>query len=286
MIIDCHFHVDETMLTLEKMIEEMDKHGVSKTALISPMNETMFEVESIYQHNLQCLFRFLILQAPSIGLQIYNGLVKNGYLNLYGNNYQIFSKPRNDLVENAIKRFPNRFLGWAAYNPTITESLEEIELYLSMPGFIGVKAHPFMHQYKIEKLASVAALCESKKVPMIIHLSSEKDSYKYLPEHFPNLNIIYAHAGLPFWKKLWPYISDKQNVYVDTSSDYLTPVIVKRAVESLGYRKILYGCDGPYGMTKCNEYDYGAKKNWIEILPISDKEKEYILGKNFLGLIE
>jgi uncharacterized protein len=49
MNIDCHFHVDETMLTLEKMIEGMDKHDVSKTALIAPTNETMFEVDSTFQ---------------------------------------------------------------------------------------------------------------------------------------------------------------------------------------------------------------------------------------------
>ena len=67
-IVDCHFHVDETMLTLEKMIEGMDKNDGTKTALISPMNETMFELNSTFQHNLQSFFRFLILHAPQIGL--------------------------------------------------------------------------------------------------------------------------------------------------------------------------------------------------------------------------
>ncbi|NWQ43287.1 hypothetical protein MLOOGBEN_21540 [Bacillus sp. EB106-08-02-XG196] len=43
MIVDCHFHVDETMLTLDKMLEGMDENNVTKTALIAPMNETMFE---------------------------------------------------------------------------------------------------------------------------------------------------------------------------------------------------------------------------------------------------
>ena len=69
MIVDCHFHVDETMLTLEKMIEGMDKNDVTKTALIAPMNETMFELDSTFQHHLQSLFRFLILHAPHIRLQ-------------------------------------------------------------------------------------------------------------------------------------------------------------------------------------------------------------------------
>ncbi|WHY88609.1 amidohydrolase family protein [Neobacillus novalis] len=286
MIVDCHFHVDETMLTLEKMIEGMDKNDVTKTALIAPMNETMFEADSNFQHNLQRLFRFLILYTPQIGFKIYDGLVKDGYMKLYGNSYKIFTKPSNDIVAAAIDRFPDRFLGWVAVNPMIPESVDEVELYLNKPGFIGVKAHPFMHAYSIKALSPVAAMCESKGIPMIIHLSSELDSYKYLPENYPKLKLIYAHAGIPFWKKLWKYVRNQPNVFLDTSSDYLNPSIVKQAVESLGYRKILYGCDGPYGMKKFNKYDYSTKKNWIDTLQISDNQKEFILGKNFLGLLK
>ena len=285
MIVDCHFHVDETMLTLEKMIEGMDKNDISKTALIAPMNETMFEMDSTFQHNLQSIFRFLILHAPQIGHGIYDGLVKDGFLKLYGTSFKIFAKPSNDSVATAIERFPDRFLGWIAVNPMIPGSVEEVEFYLTKTGFIGVKAHPFMHEYSIKELSPVATICESKGIPMIIHLSSEPDSYKYLPETFPKLKLIYAHAGLPFWKKLWKYVKDQPNVFVDTSSDYLNPSIVKKAVDYLGYRKVLYGCDGPYGMKKYNEYDYSAKRSWIDSLQIPDHQKEYILGKNFLELI-
>lgn len=232
------------------------------------------------------MFRFLILNAPQNGLKIYDGLVKDGYLKLYGNSYKIYTKPSNDIVATAIARFPDRFLGWIAVNPLIPESLEEVEFYLNNPSFIGVKVHPFMHQYSIKALDPIAALCESKGIPMIIHLSSEPDSYKYLPENYPKLKLIYAHAGLPFWKKLWKYVKDQPNVFVDTSSDYLNLTIVKMAVESLGYRKVLYGCDGPYGMKKFNEYDYSAKKSWIDSLQIPDNQKEYILGQNFLELID
>ena len=81
---------------------------------------------------------------------------------------------------------------------------------------------------RMQELAPAAALCEEKGVPMLIHLSSERDSYKYLPEKYPKLKLIYAHAGLPFWKGLWKrYGKDKPNVFIDTSSDYLTPSIVK-----------------------------------------------------------
>ncbi|WP_394233904.1 amidohydrolase family protein [Niallia oryzisoli] len=285
MIVDCHFHIDETMLTLEKMIEGMDQNYVTKTALIAPMNETMFEVDSTFQYYVQNLFRSLILHVPPLGFPIYNGLVRDGFFNLYGQSYKIFAKPDNDLVAAAIRRYPERFLGWAAVNPTIPETVEELEYYLNQKGFIGVKAHPFMHQYSIRTLDPVAAMCEAKGIPMMIHLSSEKNSFKYLPEHYPKLKVIYAHAGLPFWRKLWKYAINQPNVYVDTSSDYLTPSIVQKAVEALGYRKVLYGCDGPYGMKQYNQYDYGEKRRWIDSLQIPEHQKEGILGKNFGELI-
>ncbi len=198
MIVDCHFHVDETMLTLEKMIEGMDQNHITKTALIAPMNETMFDVDSPIQNHIQNLFRFLILRVPPIGFSIYDGLVHDGFFHLYGQSYKIVEKPNNDLVAQAIDRFPERFLGWAAVNPNIPESVEEVGFFLKQLGFIGVKAHPFMHQYSIRALDPVTAMCEAKGIPMIIHLSSERDSYKYLPEQYPKLKVIYAHAGLLF----------------------------------------------------------------------------------------
>jgi uncharacterized protein len=286
MIIDCHFHVDEKMLTLEKMIEGMKSNSVDKTVLIAPMNETMFEKDSIFQHNLQRLFRSLILNVPLVGLKIYDGLVEDGHLRLYGNHYKIFSKPNNEIVASAIERFPEHFLGWVAVNPQIPSTIEEIEKYLSCSSFIGVKAHPFMHKYRIKELDKVALICESLKKPMIIHLSSEKDSYKYLPEKYPKLKIIYAHAGLPFWKELWQYAKQKPNVFVDTSSDYLNPSIVEMAVNCLGYQKVLFGCDGPYGMKEYNVYDYSAKKSWVESLKVSDNQIKCILGENFLELVK
>ncbi|MRH41464.1 amidohydrolase family protein [Aquibacillus halophilus] len=285
MIIDCHFHVDESMLTLEKMIEEMDKNNVSKTVLIPPMNETMFDTDSNVQHYVHSLFRFLILNVPQIGFKIYVSLVEDGYFKVNGK-HKVITKPDNDIVADAINKFPERFLGWAAVNPLISESVEELESYLERPGFIGVKAHPFMHGYTIKKLNPIASLCQEKGIPIIIHLSSEPYSYKYLPDKYPNLKVIYAHAGLPFWKKLWKYAKDQPNVFVDSSSDYLSASMVEKVVDALGYRKVLYGCDGPYGMKRFNEYDYSHKKSWVDSLEIPEHQKEYIFGKNFLSLIE
>jgi hypothetical protein len=90
----------------------------------------MFEVDSTIQPHIQNLFRSLILHAPPIGFHIYDGLVRDGFFNLYGRSYKIFTKPNNDLVATAIDRFPDRFLGWAAVNPWKSSHTGSISLVL------------------------------------------------------------------------------------------------------------------------------------------------------------
>jgi predicted TIM-barrel fold metal-dependent hydrolase len=282
MIIDCHFHLDETMLSVEEMVVSMDKNGVNKTVLIAKVNETMFQTEDPEALNLGNIFRYMLLNDPIQAMPLYQDLVKDGYFM----GFKIINEPDNAGVANAIARFPNRLMGWITINPLLPGYLDDIDEFLHKPGFIGVKAHPFMHNYNICELDQVASICQEKGKPMLIHLSAEPNSYKYLPEKYPRLKLIYAHAGIPFWKDLWQFIKDKPNIYVDLSSDYLNDSLVDMTVQYLGFRKCLYGCDGPYGTTKYNEYDYNVKKSWVEALQIPDSQKEYILGSNFLELID
>ncbi|WP_186429331.1 amidohydrolase family protein [Clostridium sp. BSD9I1] len=286
MIIDSHFHLDETMLTLETMIKEMDKNGIDKTALIAPFNETMFSEEettegkAAFDH-----LRQLWLDGTPDGYDIYNTFIDEKNFILGGNKYPMYPKPDNALVNKAIERYSDRFYGWITAHPKQEDVMQELETYINKRGFIGVKAHPFMHQYKINELDKVADFCVERGKPMLIHLSGEKDSYKYLSEKFPKLNVIYAHVGVPHWKEMMTYANVTPNVFVDLSSDYLSQSIVEKVVSKIDYRKLIYGCDGPYGAKGFNQYDYSEKKGWIESLNILDSQKEYILGKNFVELI-
>lgn len=41
MIIDMHYHLDERLEPLERLIAEMDRHGIDKTVLITPMVDSI-----------------------------------------------------------------------------------------------------------------------------------------------------------------------------------------------------------------------------------------------------
>jgi predicted TIM-barrel fold metal-dependent hydrolase len=151
-----------------------------------------------------------------------------------------------------------------------------------------VKAHPFWHRYPISSLDGVAAWCKEHGYPLLIHLGCREGSgdYQRLPERFPGLKLLYAHAGIPYFQRLWAYIKDKDNVYVDISSLYLNQNLMREAVDFLGAGKCLYGTDGPYGhQNPGGDYDYGLIKGWVEALPLSDREFEKVFSTNFQEII-
>jgi predicted TIM-barrel fold metal-dependent hydrolase len=107
--------------------------------------------------------------------------------------------------------------------------------------------------------------------------------YRHLPENFPDLKIVYLHAGVPFFREVWDFAKGHSNVFFDLSSPYNDDAIVEEAVGALGAERCLYGTDGPYGyQAKGEDYDYSMTRGWIEKLDVEDKER--ILRKNFEAL--
>lgn len=116
-----------------------------------------------------------------------------------------------------------------------------------------------------------------------MHLGGDRESgdYRYLPERHPNLKVLYAHAGVPFYQKAWDYVKGKENVFVGLSNPtYVSEQVRLEAVKALWAEKCVHGTYGPYGHA-----DQGRMAQDILRLPLSDAEKEHILSGNFLEMI-
>ena len=290
MVIDCHIHYDPEILTLERMLACMDEHGIDKAALIATMVEP-FYLESKMKSSASDLLRYLLIRANTLGQVFYSTTIdKKGNFVLLGKKFRIYEQPDNAPVAEAVEKHPGRFMGWIFVNPAAAgDPIEEIEKWSSLPGMVGVKAHPFWHRYPISSLDGVAAWCEEHGYPLLIHLGCRDGSgdYQRLPERYPGLKVLYAHAGIPYFQKLWAYIKDKDNVYVDVSSPYLNQDLMGKAVDFLGADKCLYGTDGPYGQQNPGgDYNYGLIKGWVEALPLSDQEFEKVFNMNFQEIIK
>lgn len=292
MIIDSHIHYEPEILPQDRMLQCMNKHGIDKAALIAAVNEPFYNSGSLLEGASMNMVRRALYFVNRPGRYLYQMVLddKGNFYTLTGK-YRIYQKPDNALVARAVENNPDRFMGWIFLNPSaMDDSLAEVERWSGRPGMVGIKAHPFFHGYPVSELDPVASWCRDNGRPILIHLGSRDGSgdYRRLPEKYPGLKIIYAHAGIPYFRKLWTYVKDKENVYVDLSCiGWLDGRLIREVVEYLGAEKCLYGTDGPYGSQRPGEdFDYGLIKRLTGGLQLPDDKLEQIFSKNFERLIQ
>ncbi len=283
MIIDAHYHLDERIEPLDRLIDQMDRHGVDHVALIPSMNEPV-EFKGIAAKAGALLPTLLMGIWRRLGLHFYNtSLTADGKLSLLGKTYQIYGLPNNEDVAQALLSHPDRFYGWIFVNPVLTDPIAELDKWAGKPGWIGVKSHPFWHRYPVSKLDDVGAYCEDRNLPLLVHLGGDRErgDYRFLPERHPRLKVIYAHAGVPFYKEVWDYVNEKDNIFIDLSNPlYVNDEVRMGAVKKVGAEKCVHGTDGPYLGA-----DQGSMLKKIYQLPLSQSEKDRILGENLMDII-
>ena len=285
MIVDAHYHLDPRLESVDRLLLQMREHRIDRVALIAAVCDPI-HVGPLGVRFVKAMRRALDGAAPRIGQALYCCTVRSGRVSFFGKGSAIYPAPDNDAVERAISAHPDQFVGWVFVNPRARAG--EVEGRLRLPAFVGVKAHPFWHQYPVSALDEVAALCQDLGKPMLIHLGAgaRRGDFRRLPDRFPRLKIVYAHAGIPWFKELWDDARRRENVFVDLSSPYLDKALRHRALRELGPARCVYGSDGPYGYpAKDGGYDHGAILRQIAQAGLSSADLDRVLGGNFQELV-
>ncbi len=286
MIVDSHAHLDARMLDLDAMLVKMDGAGVDRVALIPSMNDPLPHTPE----RLLSAMRYAMQSGPGrlVAECVHRALMtREGNLKLSGAVYTIYPRPDNAGVAAAIEQHPDRFLGWIFLNPRDNPGvLDELEEWRHKPGMVGIKLHPHWHDYRVEILGPLFARAEELGLPILIHLGFRgRGDIRDLAQTYPRLKIIAAHAGFPFYQRLWGWSRAHANIYVDLSSPYIDESLARRAVAAMGPERCLYGTDSPYGFPAPDHtYDYTHIRQWIDRLPVTGAQKDAILGGNFVEL--
>jgi uncharacterized protein len=286
MNIDCHYHLEERLLTVEELIERMDRCKVDKVALMAVINELIPHTPNFLLKTL----RFLLTHRHfrKLAQKLHAKFDDKGNIKIPNGIIEIFENPDNEAIFKVVKSYPDRFLAWAFVNPKGRDQVNEYEKWKDIPGFIGVKAHPFWHQFAPLELLPVAEKLEKTGKPLLIHLGFDAHGdYNALIEHTPKLKLILAHAGFPRYADIWKDIKENKNIYLDISaSAYVDAKTTRQLVDYLGAERCLYGTDGPYTqMDADGKFDFGFIKNrLVELFPEKDIQQK-ILGENFLNLL-
>ena len=287
MIIDCHYHLEERVFSIDRLIGEMQKSGIDKVALMGSMIEP-FKEPPVFLIN---LLQFILEHSLSRGLgkALISNFTDRGEVKILGKPYAIESDPDNEKVFSTVRKHPDKFLGWIFVNPKgKKDQVAEFEKYKDMSGFIGVKAHPFWHHFEPVELAPVAERLAKIGKPLLIHVGfGEEGNFEALLKKVPNLKLILAHAGFPNYADTWEKVKNLKNVYLDLSqTSYTSEKATRKAVDIIGADRLFFGTDGPYGFHGADhQYDYGFIKRRIEKMFPDKKVREKLLGGSFASVV-
>ncbi|ASN04289.1 amidohydrolase family protein [Virgibacillus necropolis] len=138
----------------------------------------------------------------------------------------------HDYIAEILNNYPNRFIGFAGYNPHKgTESLKIVRKALTEQGYKAVVLPPYEHGIKADdrRYYPLYSLCDELDIPVWIHSSinyyRETSVYIDHPSNleapltdFKNLKIIAGHGGWPWIPDMIAMLLKYKNLYVDTSA--------------------------------------------------------------------
>jgi uncharacterized protein len=171
----------------------------------------------------------------------------------------------NDSILNAMKRFPDRYLGFLFINPIYgKESLEEIKRCVDQ-GMVGLKVY---NQVKINDPLFYPVIEKFIDLKMIILMhahcgigvggkrtrhgniqpnASIPEDFVEAAERYPEAMFQYAHTGGGGdWEYACKAVKDYPNIYVDTSGSNNEGNMVDFALEHVGEDRLFFGTDGSY----------------------------------------
>jgi uncharacterized protein len=129
------------------------------------------------------------------------------------------------------------------------EPIEEATRCLDL-GARGIKLHPRAQRFMLndERLAPVFELAAERRVPILIHggrgLPPISDNLARLVEHYPDAQLIIAHAGIADLAGLAGRFSGRAGVFFDTS--VWSPVDLLSFFHLVAPEQVLYASDYPY----------------------------------------
>jgi predicted TIM-barrel fold metal-dependent hydrolase len=182
-----------------------------------------------------------------------------------------------------------RLIPFASINPFVENDLgAELDRLVSEYGFGGIKVYPvYQHHYPNEaRMYPLYAKAQELKLAVLVHTGSsvfKGARIKYgdplllddVAIDFPDLTILMAHAGRPFWYEQAFWMARRhKNVFMEVSGLPAKNLLKYFPRLEMLADKVIYGSDWP------GNPDLRRNVDAIKTLPISEKAKRAILYEN------
>ena len=181
----------------------------------------------------------------------------------------------HDEVAQAVKKHSDVLFGYAAPNPYYEDC--DIEPYLEMPGFCGIKVHGGFQNRAINDPCYFPyyELADKKGVPVLFHAwqPREVQAAADVAKRWPNVPIILGHSGFTARNAAVEAVKSCDNVFCDTAISATYDNTVELLVSKIGVDRVVYGSDLSF-------FDCIHTLGKIAMARLSDTDKEKIFGLN------
>jgi predicted TIM-barrel fold metal-dependent hydrolase len=272
MIIDGHAHACGTFLKGENIVKTLTEAGVDKVILVPG------ELNSEQTYALPGLAEAFPERDV---VQLTNALTKL-MISITGKAKDI--PEGNQRVFALTQAYPEQIIQFFWVLLQRPETVQEMENRFAEWKFKGIKLHQCWETFPIgsEPFSRVAQFATDENLPIFIHVSNYREVRALIEysERHPATKFIVGHL---FGLRLYLQARHKlENLYFEISNTYLVSTqAVNRAINHFGAHKIILGSDTPYGR---NSLQLNIER--VKMLPISEEEKEMILGKNMQTLLQ
>ncbi|NJO38543.1 MAG: amidohydrolase [Rhizobiales bacterium] len=206
----------------------------------------------------------------------------------------------DETTADAVARYPEKFVGFAYADPRRPDCIELLRHAVEDLGMKGVKYGPIYNGVPLDdpRMTPIYEYCVANDLPLTMHMGTTfaKNAPVDLGRaihaepvalRYPDLKMILAHMGHPWFEDCIAVIRKQPNVYAEVSAIFYRPWqfynIMMSAQEYLVTDKIFFGTDFPFssveesleGMRAVNEVVAGTR------MPrISDEVIEGIIHAN------
>jgi hypothetical protein len=153
----------------------------------------------------------------------------------------------NDLMHEAMRRFPDRLLGYVYVWPGDPEAVRrEVERRLAQ-GFTGIKMLVLMgYDYVYPGYAPAFAIANERRLPVLLHTYGGQaglDDVPALAGRYPEVNFVLAHAGAQQVEHHIRIANQVEHAYLEICTSTATYRAVETLFESVPLERIVWGAD-------------------------------------------
>ncbi|MFA5895617.1 MAG: amidohydrolase family protein [Thermoplasmata archaeon] len=274
-ITDVHVHLEPYKNLKPAVLETMRREMKDFDALVKKMEDPRALLDHLDAVGVEraCLINYAAPEVMGLGLDV------NGFVSKYA-------------AED-----PKRLIAFGGVHPRLTEDpVGDVERLASQLEMRGLKIHP-PHQLfapnayvdgKMPNLWLIYRTAEKLGLPVMVHTGTsifpgarskfgDPLALEDVATDFPDLTILMAHGGRPFWCETAFYLARRHaNVYLDISS--IPPQRLLQwfpQIEKVA-DKVLFGSDWPGPGIPGIKEEIEA----VRALPLSDGFKEKLFVKN------